>query len=354
VSELSALHTFVVGGDLRKGQDQIEVASLGARLTRDDAAGGYRVEHIYRTDPDQPNKLSPLLKQGVDVSDGDVITAINGQPVLPAAAMGELLRGQAGKTVLVTYRPRDKTETHHAVVHAMSTKEEDDLRYSEWEYSRRLQVEQASGGHIGYVHLRAMGASDMERWVEEYTPIFDRDGLIVDVRHNFGGNIDSWILDRLSRKAWMYWQARHGVPSWNMQEAFRGHLVVLCDQVTASDGEAFTEGFKRLGLGKVIGTRTWGGEIWLSGSNVLADNGIASAAEFGVFGPEREWLIEGRGVAPDMVVDNLPHSVFEGTDAQLDAAISFLQGEIKNHPTPVPVAPKYPDKSVSWWLRQQR
>jgi tricorn protease len=131
-----------------------------------------------------------------------------------------------------------------------------------------------------------------------------------------------------------------------MQEAFRGKLVVLCDELTASDGEAFTEGFRRLGLGKVIGTRTWGGEIWLSFDNFLADKGIASAAENGVFGPEGKWLIEGHGVDPDIIVDNLPHAAFEGKDAQLDAAISLLQKEIEKDPNPVPRHPPYPDKSL--------
>ncbi|HNJ39943.1 MAG TPA: S41 family peptidase, partial [Acidobacteriota bacterium] len=179
-----------------------------------------------------------------------------------------------------------------------------------------------------------------------YFPIFNRKGLIVDVRHNRGGNIDSWILGRLLRKVWFNWQPRTGDTYHNMQYAFRGHLVVLCDEATASDGEAFAEGFRRLGLGKVIGTRTWGGEVWLTSSNVLVDNGIASAAEFGVFGPEGDWLIEGVGVVPDETVDNLPHATFKGQDTQLEAAIKHLQELIRTKPVNVlPKHPAYPDKS---------
>jgi tricorn protease len=206
-------------------------------------------------------------------------------------------------------------------------------------------VEQSSGGQIGYIHLRAMGRSDINRWVEEFTPIYDRAGLVIDVRHNRGGNIDSWILGKLLRKAWMYWQPRTGAPSWNMQEAFRGHLVLLCDQWTASDGEAFSAGFHELGLGKTIGTRTWGGEIWLTGSNVLADRGVATAAELGVYTQKREWLIEGHGFEPDIVVDDLPHATFEGKDAQLEAALAHLKHLIETDPRPVPKPPDYPDKS---------
>jgi tricorn protease len=148
------------------------------------------------------------------------------------------------------------------------------------------------------------------------------------------------------RKAWFYWQGRAGAPTWNMQYAFRGHIVVLCDHATASDGEAFCEGVRRLGLGKVIGTRTWGGEIWLSFDNSLVDKGIASAAEDGVYGPEGKWLIEGHGVDPDMIVDNLPHATFLGDDAQLRKAIEFLQEEIKQSPVEVPPPPPHPDKSL--------
>ena len=122
----------------------------------------------------------------------------------------------------------------------------------------------------------------------------------------------------------------------------------MCNEFTASDGEAFTEGFKRLKLGTVIGTRTWGGEIWLSFDNWLLDRGIASAAEYGVYGPERKWLVEGHGVDPDIVVDNTPHETFEGKDAQLEAAINYLEKQIKEHPVVVPPPPKYPDKSVDY------
>jgi tricorn protease len=175
--------------------------------------------------------------------------------------------------------------------------------------------------------------------------VFNRKGLIIDVRHNRGGNIDSWVLSRLLRKAWFYWQPRVGQPYWNMQYAFRGHIVVLCNERTASDGEAFSEGIKRLNIGKVIGTRTWGGEIWLSSSNVLVDRGIATAAENGVYGPEGIWLIEGHGVEPDIVIDNLPHATFEGKDMQLQTAIEYLKQKIKDEPVEVPMAPKHPDKA---------
>ena len=247
--------------------------------------------------------------------------------------------------MLIRVKPAKGKERDEIIVPLTTAAAQKFLRYSDWEYSRRKMVDTASNGSIGYVHLRAMGTEDINQWIRDFYPVFNRQGLIVDVRHNGGGNIDSWVLERLMRKAWMYWQGRVGKPTWNMQSAFRGHVVVICDEFTGSDGEAFSEGFRRLGLGKVIGTRTWGGEIWLSFQNTLVDNGIASAAEAGVYGPEGVWRIEGHGVDPDIRVDNLPVATFKGKDAQLEAAIGHLKELIRTRPIPVPAAPKYPVKS---------
>jgi len=347
VGELSALHIFVYGGDMRRPSDPVAMGSLGAVLERDANAGGYVVKHIYRYDPDLPNEAPPLARPGSEVREGEILTMIDGVDLLAAPAPGALLREKAGKQVLLRVKdPKDGGKTRDVLVKPISTGDEFGLRYGEWELARRQKVEELGGGKIGYVHLRAMGPNDMEQFERDFYPVFDRQGLIIDVRHNNGGNIDSWLLGKLLRKAWFYWQPRVGQPSSNMQYAFRGHMVVLIDEHTASDGEAFAEGFRRLGLGKLIGTRTWGGEIWLSSSNSLADHGIATAAEIGVYGPEGKWLIEGHGVEPDIVVDNPPHATFEGHDAQLEAAVKHLEALIQKDPRPVPPHPAYPDKSL--------
>ncbi|MEO8225550.1 MAG: S41 family peptidase [Gammaproteobacteria bacterium] len=344
-SELSALHTFVAGGDRRSGTDDIAPASLGATLDRDSAGGGYRITHIYRSDPDEPQNRAPIATLDW-LAEGDVIEAIDGVPVLSLPDPAVALRNRAGRQVLVRVRPAGgKGAARDGIVTPIGSDDAFNLRLNEWEFTRREAVDRAAAGHIGYLHLRAMGGGDIAQWARDFYPIFNRDGLILDLRHNGGGNIDSWVLEKLLRRAWFYWQSRIGKPVWNMPFAFRGHVVVLTDEWTASDGEAFAEGFRRLGMGKVIGTRTWGGEIWLSFSNTLVDNGIASAAETGVYSPEGTWLIEGHGVDPDIVVDNLPHASFGGKDAQLEAAINYLQNEIRLHPVTVPPAPPYPKKA---------
>jgi tricorn protease len=346
VSELSALHIFVGGGDVRTTPDNILPSSLGAVLIKDPDNEGYRIDHIYISDPDYPGALSPLARNNSKIKTGDIITHINGVSILSVDHPSELLRRNEGKQVRLTLKSGGKT--FEEIVKPITKDEESDLRYREWEYLSRSKVEKESDGSIGYVHMRDMGAWNYTQFIKDFYPVFDRQGLIIDVRNNLGGNIDSWVLEKLIRKAWFYWQPRAGVPFWNMHYAFRGHMVVLCNENTYSDGEAFAEGFRRLGLGKVIGTRTWGGEIWLSGENVLVDWGWASAAMIGVYGPEGKWLIEGWGVEPDIIIDNLPHSTYNGKDAQLDAAIEHLKKLIKEDPRPVPEHPAYPDKSFKY------
>jgi tricorn protease len=347
VSELSALHIFVFGGDERKPSDQVDIATLGAMLQRDEKAGGFLVSHIYLHDPDLPNEAPPFARPDSLVKEGEVILSIDGEDALSVPDERVLLRGKAGRKVLLKVKSASG-QTRDVLATPISAKEDRDIRYKEWEYTRRGRVDSESKGSVGYVHLQAMGSGDIEQWTREFYPVFDRQGLIIDVRHNNGGNIDSWLLSKLLRKAWFYWQPRVGNPLWNMQYAFRGHVVVLCDQETSSDGEAFSEGIKRLGIGKLIGMRTWGGEIWLSFDTGLADSGIATAAELGVYGPEGKWLIEGHGAEPDIVKDDLPYATFAGSDAQLDEALKYLGEEIQKDPRPVPKAPAYPNKAFKY------
>jgi tricorn protease len=346
ISELSALHMYVFGGDMRGPEDTIDVADLGAVLERDQRDGGYRVAHVYQYDPDYPEDLSPLARPEVEVKVGDIIQSINGVDVLSVPQPADLLRDQSGQQVRIHVKSSDGKSERDVIVKPLKASQARDLRYNEWEYTRRLRVEDQSDSQIGYVHLRATSTGDFAQWARDFYPAFNRPGLIIDVRNNNGGNIDSWIIERIMRKAWAWWQSREGIPYSNMQYAFRGHVAVLCNEWTVSDGELFTEGMKRLGLAKIIGTRTLGGEIWLSFGTVLVDRGIATAAESGVYAPDGEWLIEGHGVDPDIVVDNLPHATYNGSDAQLDAAIGYLKEQIQLHPVEIPKAPAYPDKAI--------
>ena len=159
--------------------------------------------------------------------------------------------------------------------------------------------------------------------------------LIIDVRRNTGGNVDSLLIEKLMRRAWSFWNYRSGsLPQTNMQNAFRGHLVVLADQFTYSDGETFTAGIQALDLATVIGKQTAGAGVWLRGLNPLVDKGRARVSEFPVFAMDGRWINEGTGVVPNVEVDNLPHATFKGEDAQLQAAIDYLERRMREAPVP--------------------
>jgi tricorn protease len=347
ISELSALHMFVYGGDKRNAPDNIPNGYLGAIFTKEPSGDGFIISHIYKSDPDYPSDLSPLARPDLKVREGDKLISINGQNTADVKDVNQLLQNKADVPVRLKLK-NSVGETYEEIVKPVSASAYASLRYKEWEYTRRIAVEKASDNKISYLHLRAMGGDDFDDFVKNFYPAIGKEGLIIDVRHNRGGNIDSWILEKLMRKAWFYWAPRVGTPTPNMQYAFTGHLVVLMDEHTASDGEAFSEGFRRLDLGKLIGIRTWGGEIWLSSGNRLVDNGIATAAETGVYSPSGEWLIEGWGVEPDIKVDNLPFESFKGKDAQLEAAVDYLIKLNKEKPVVQPPIPKYPVKAFDY------
>lgn len=327
MGELNALHSQVRGGDFSKDSERAKAATLGAVLTQD--KNGVLIEHIYQFDNELPSQASPLLRPGVNALQGDVIIAINSIDISSIADLNNLLRNQAGKQVLLTLKRGEITVK--TVTIPASSRQDRRLRYNDWVNNNRDKV-QKSDDQIGYLHLYAMGSGDIASFAREFYANYNKHGLIIDVRRNRGGNIDSWIIEKLLRRAWMFWQAPIGPAAANMQQTFRGHLVVLADQYTYSDGETFTAGIKALNLAPVIGKKTAGAGVWLRGMNRLVDNGMARVAEFPQYAMDGRWIVEASGVTPTMEVDNLPYETFNGKDAQLEAAIQYLKSEMKKSP----------------------
>tara|TARA_B100000678_G_scaffold14471_1_gene11435 strand:- start:3022 stop:6336 length:3315 start_codon:yes stop_codon:yes gene_type:complete len=330
-AELGILHSQIRQGDTPSDDESGQPAFLGATYTP--VANGLRVDLIYKGEADRPDTLGPLRSQGVDIAEGDVITAIDGRDVRSYADLTRALAMKSGDQILVDYE-RNGNVMQEIVV-PVSARTESVLQYAHWVEQNRRAVADATDGEFGYLHLRAMGSSDLESFARDFYEHFDKDGVIIDVRGNRGGNVDSFIIASLLRRAWAFWQGIEGGPVFtNMQQAFRGHLVVLIDEGTYSDGETFSAGVKALELGPLIGTRTAGAGIWLSDRNPLADRGQARVAEFAQFGMDGRWLIEGYGVAPDMQVENLPYATYQGQDAQLNAAIGYLRDKVASDPIP--------------------
>jgi tricorn protease len=228
------------------------------------------------------------------------------------------------------------------IVKPVSNNNEGRFRYRNWVHSTAKKVNSANSD-IGYLHLYAMTGNDLSTFAKEFYAQYTKQGLIIDVRRNRGGNIDSIIIEKLLRRAWSFWQTTNGERSTNMQQTFRGHLVVLADEFTYYDGETFTAGIKALDLGTVIGKQTAGAGVWLSGGNSVVDGGVARVAEFPVFSMDGRWITEGRAISPDIEVNNMPHATYKGIDAQLDRAISYLQDKIKAQPIPEYKAKPFPN-----------
>jgi tricorn protease len=343
VSELSTLHSQVGSNDVRRGADDISVATLGAEFERTEK--GYRVTTLFMGDPELPDQRSPLALPHVAVRVGDTLVAVNGQSLTAGSRpLAERLRNKAGRQTLLSVVTAEGA-TRSVVVTPITARADGGLRYAHWEHENRRKVDVVSQSRIGYLHLQSMVATDMAHFAREFYPVFQREGLILDLRDNSGGNIDSWIIETLQRRAWMFWQARNAdAPYPNQQLAFRGHVVALIDGRTYSDGETLSEGLKRNKLATLIGMRTAGAGIWLSDGNRLKDGGIARAAESGQFAETNGssvWLVEGIGVTPDIVVDNLPHAAYKGRDAQLEAAIEFLKKKMVAEPIVTPKLPAF-------------
>ncbi len=341
-AELSALHSQVFTPDLRRGADAIDIGSLAANVEK--TSLGFRVTKIFSGDPELLEERSPLARPEVNVSVGEMITMVNGIAAT-SSSLGELLRNQSNRQVLLSIQSA-AGKRRDVIVTPIDPRRDRELRYLTWERERGIVVDRAAGNRIGYVHLQAMGAADIARWAREFYPVFQREGLILDLRNNRGGSIDSWIIEKLQRRAWHFWQSRGSdKPISNQQLAFRGHVVALIDADTYSDGETMAQGLRKLGIAPLIGMTTAGAGIWLSDQNRLIDNGLARAAESGSFvddGKERAWITESVGVAPDIAVDNLPFATFNGSDKQLETAINYLLDKMAKEPMQKPTPPAYP------------
>lgn len=337
---LGILHSQVRAGDVPLDSENPEMGYLGGRLAAN-AWGGMKIVAIDDSDPDIIALRGPLRRPGVNVREGDIITRIDGTAVSSHADVARALAGKVGQEVRLDLSRGGVARS--AIVKPMPFMASLSSAYNDRVIETRAAVDRMSGGRIGYVSLAAMGKEDVAEFARDFYGQSGKDGMIIDVRDNGGGNVDSIIIGALLRRAWAFWAAPGGKPYSNMQGAYRGPIAVLIDEQTYSDGETFAAGIKSLGIGPLIGQRTAGAGIWLSGRNPLTDNGMARIAEFAQYRPDGEWLIEGWGVEPDIAVDNPPHATFGGTDAQLQTAVDVLRTKLDTEPvapfTPRPLPP---------------
>ena len=344
IGELNSGHTYVAGGE-RPDTPRIKLGLLGAELSRDPATKAYKIDRILPGENWDKHTRSPLTAIGVNVKAGDYILAVNGTPVSGLSNIYEALIGTANKQVILRVNSKPSDAGAHDVT-VVPTDNEGPLYYLDWVQKNIDYVIKKTGGDVGYLHIPDMGQPGLNEFTKLYFPQIRKHALIVDVRGNGGGFVSPLVIERLRRAFEMIGIARNGMPQPDPADASTGPMVTLINEFSASDGDIFPFRFKSVGLGKLIGKRTWGGVVGIRNSLPLVDGGQFFKPEFAVYSKDgKEWIIEGHGVDPDIVVDNDPAKEFKGEDQQLDRAIQEIQEEMKTKGYRIPPPPPYPDRN---------
>jgi tricorn protease len=337
IGEMQVGHNRIGGGDVYQSPP-VGTGLLGADYRVEN--NQYRIQKIYRGDRWNPFLVAPLGVPGIDVQEGDAILAINGRPLDGTMNIFSLLEGTVEKQVSLTVGREGKPARTVVVIPVGS---EAALRQWAWVEHNREYVDRKSGGKLAYVYLPDTADDGFKFFNRMFFAQMDRDGVIVDDRRNSGGQAANYVLETLNRKYLAGWKDRDGLVFSTPGAAIYGPKAMLIDQDAGSGGDFLPYGFKRLGLGKLIGTRTWGGLIGISVNPPLIDGGALSVPFFRVFTPDGEWHVENEGVAPDLEVPLDPLAVNAGNDPQLDAAIADVLEQLKTaKQIPLKAAPPMP------------
>jgi tricorn protease len=342
-SELTVQHAYIDGGDFNL-PPRVRVALPGARFDVDKAANRYKISKIFGGENEEDIYRSPLTEVGVDAKVGDYVITINGENVTADRDIYSYLRGKADSTVTLTLNSTPNPQGARTVTFRPITNESD-LIYMDWVEACRRRVDQMSNGRVGYLHIPDMGAPGIREFIKWYYPQLDKEGLIVDVRANGGGNVSRMLIERLSRKVLGVNFARgRDDASTYPDGAFMGPMVAILNENSASDGDIFPYMFRQAGLGPLIGKRSWGGVVGISNRGNLIDGGLVNVPESALANTKGEYVIEGYGVDPDIDVDNDPKSVISGRDPQLERAIQEVMKKLTS-PVGLPKRPADPIKA---------
>src|SRR5579883_760201 len=343
ISELNAGHAYIGGGELPEVR-KVQQGLLGAEFKRDEKTGFFQITRILPGENWNPKHRSPLTEVGVNVSTGDWIVAINGQPTSSVKNINELLVNAGGKPVVLSMNAKPTAEGAQRVV-VTPTTDESGLYYYAWVQSNIKKVADASDGKIGYIHVPDMLANGLNEFAKHYYPQLKKQALIIDVRGNGGGNVSPMLIERLRRQPAMIGIARNAEPTTEPSGTFVGPMACLLNEFSASDGDIFSYRFRHYKLGPLIGKRSWGGVVGIRGSLPLLDGGSLNKPEFSRYDlGGKEWIMENKGVTPDIVVDNDPAREFAGEDQQLNKAVEVLLAELKNNPPKKTSPPPYPKR----------
>jgi tricorn protease len=344
VSELTVQHAYVEGGDYDMPR-RPRSALFGGRLDWDAQARRYRIVKVFAGQNEEPTYRSPLTEIGVNVAVGDYVLAVDGEELKADEDPYRLLRDRGDRPVQLTVNSKPTLEGARTVSFTPVTNESD-LLYLDWVTANRRRVDELSGERVGYMHVPDMGASGIREFIKAYYGQIRKDGLVVDVRANGGGNVSRMLIERLRRRLLgVNYSRTNEVPGTYPDGVFIGPMAAILDERSSSDGDIFPYMFREAGLGPLIGRRSWGGVVGISNRGPLIDGGGISVPEFGLANTKGEWVIEGYGVDPDIDVENDPKSVLAGKDPQLERAVAEVMKKLQEKPAKLPPRPAGPVKT---------
>lgn len=331
--ELGTSHAYERAGDYRHHPHYLQ-GLLGVDWVYDAEAQRYRITHIIKGDPSDLHATSPLTSPGLNIQEGDAVLAINGQRLEAGQTPHSLLVNQAGQEVQLVIEAAASKETHTVTVKALRS--ERAARYRAWVEENRRRVHELSDGRVGYLHIPDMDNEGFAEFHRGFLVEYNAPGLIVDVRWNRGGNVSSLLLKKLAQRRLGYvfgrWFQPHGYP----HETPAGPLVALGDEHTASDGDMFSHSFKLMGLGPLIGTRTWGGVVGIRYSHPLVDGTHTTQPGAAHWFKDVGWNLENHGTDPDIEVDITPQDYVNQQDPQLERAVAECLKLIESYPPGLP------------------
>ncbi|MEI6577154.1 MAG: S41 family peptidase [Bacteroidota bacterium] len=343
IGELNVGHAYISGGD-RRMPERIATGLLGAKFSKD-ASGYFKIEKLLKSENWTKEVRSPLADLGVNVSEGNYILAINGKSCKDMPDIYEALINTAGQQVeLMVSAGTDEKSARKVIV--VPVRSESSLYYYTWVQNNIRKVNEATNGEVGYIHIPDMGVEGLNEFAKYFYPQLDKKALIIDDRGNGGGNVSPMIIERLQRVVTRANMSRNvDIPGQTPRQMMLGPKVLLIDHYSASDGDLFPYAFKKHQLGKVIGTRTWGGVVGIRGSLPFVDGADLRKPEFASYSSEEsKWIIEGTGVEPDIYIENDQAHEYDGIDDQLNKAIELIKEDLKNY-KPLPPIPVPPDKT---------
>jgi tricorn protease len=338
-SELAVGHHRVGGGDFLNQPKTVPGGLLGADYSVEN--GRYRFKKVYGGLNWNPELRAPLTEPGVDVRTGEYLLAVAGRDLRPPTNIYSMFENTSGKIVEITVGP-NPDGTGSRVVSVVPIANEGALRNRDWVEANLKKVDQATGGRVAYVYVPNTTTLGYVYFKRYFFPQSNKEAIIVDERFNGGGQVADYYIDMLRRPMSAYWAMRYGADLKTPSASIQGPKVMIIDETAGSGGDLLPWMFRKFGLGKLVGKRTWGGLVGTLGFPQLMDGGVVTAPNLAIWTPEGGWVVENAGVPPDIEIDQMPADIINGRDPQLEKAIEVVMEELKKSPAPKVQRPPFP------------